>query len=262
MTDITYCNNLDLKKDCDSIYKYFPLKYLVSLLESRYLFFNKITSWEDPYENFFLKQVFTRTDGTLIDREIIEKCFNGFYGQCWTKEPESDAMWRIYSHFSLSATHIWDLGNAAIKIKVLREEIVKQVSASLKSCSVSLQDVEYLNGANITDWLRSLPIINRRNMVEYILKSLYIKRTEFEHEKEVRLFIHRPSVIGGDKSNLMVEINPTELIQEYVVDPRLSESQCNLIESYLLKLGIDKSKVMKSKLYSINESTLVVDAQS
>jgi len=69
-------------------------------------------------------------------------------------------------------------------------------------------------------------------------------------------------VIGGDKSNLMVEINPTELIQEYVVDPRLSESQCNLIESYLLKLGIDKSKVMKSKLYSINESTLVVDAQS
>ena len=48
-------NNLDGQA---YVYKYIPLKYLLSMLKNKKLRIDKITTWEDPYENFFLKEEF------------------------------------------------------------------------------------------------------------------------------------------------------------------------------------------------------------
>lgn len=84
-------HGLDLDKP---IYKYIPLKYVLQMLKSRQMYFSKVKSWEDTYENFFLKQDF-RIDGKMLSADNLAE---HVYGQSWTLLAESDAMWRIYSN--------------------------------------------------------------------------------------------------------------------------------------------------------------------
>lgn len=40
------------------VYKYIKLKYLIPLIENKKLRIDKVSEWDDPYENFFLKSNF------------------------------------------------------------------------------------------------------------------------------------------------------------------------------------------------------------
>ena len=84
-------NGLDLDKP---IYKYIPLKYVLEMFKTKKLYISKVKSWEDTYENFFLKQEF-RVFGKILKADHIA---DQIYGQSWTLLNESDAMWRIYSN--------------------------------------------------------------------------------------------------------------------------------------------------------------------
>jgi hypothetical protein len=50
--------------------------------------------WDDPFENFFLKQNAITSNGKLVS---LASLYDSWYGQCWTKHRDNDAMWRIYS---------------------------------------------------------------------------------------------------------------------------------------------------------------------
>ena len=40
------------------VYKYIRLEYLLSMLKNKKLRVDKVSTWEDPYENFFIKEDF------------------------------------------------------------------------------------------------------------------------------------------------------------------------------------------------------------
>ena len=40
------------------VYKYIRLEYLLSMLKDQKLRVDKVSTWEDPYENFFMKEDF------------------------------------------------------------------------------------------------------------------------------------------------------------------------------------------------------------
>ena len=49
--------------------------------------------WDDPFENFIMNST-----GLLPNGQKFSVGFRDhFYGQCWTRTRESDAIWRIYS---------------------------------------------------------------------------------------------------------------------------------------------------------------------
>jgi len=51
--------------------------------------------WDDPFENFFLQcEVRDDSDNSIGSLHEISK---NWYGQCWTKNRDSDAIWRIYN---------------------------------------------------------------------------------------------------------------------------------------------------------------------
>ncbi len=244
------------------IYKYIPLKYLIILLESKQLLFKKVSSWEDSYENLFLKQTFVNEDGDVVRKELIDLCFSGLYGQCWTDKKSSDAMWRIYSQLPQETSCVWDLGNTAIRIETDSEKLTKEIRKKLDGCGVELDGVSYKTEYEIKEWLNSLPTITRQNMTEFILESIFIKRIDFQHESEIRIIIHRPSEMDTGKSCIHIPVNPIEMINEFVLDPRLTDSQCEMIMIELTKYGVEDQKIRKSRLYDIYKTTLVVDAQS
>ena len=101
--------NLDLDTP---IYKYIPFKYLKLMIQNSNLYFGKVSSWEDVYENWFLKEQMVLSSGEKVSaKELIP----GVFGQSWTLQEESDAMWRIYS--KLDRTLHDYLDDTAVRIK-------------------------------------------------------------------------------------------------------------------------------------------------
>jgi hypothetical protein len=52
------------------------------------------SKWDDPFENFFLRSEISGARGERISMNSLER---DWYGQCWTYNNDTDAMWRIYS---------------------------------------------------------------------------------------------------------------------------------------------------------------------
>lgn len=75
------------------VYRIMPVKRVFELFESRQNVLVKPKNWEDPFENFILKCPVMFSDGTLAPIPLRDQT----YGQCWTFQKASDAMWRIYS---------------------------------------------------------------------------------------------------------------------------------------------------------------------
>lgn len=97
----------------DYVYKYIKLKHLIPLVENKKLRIDKVSEWDDPYENFFLKSYFY-TYASFYERIVqvsTDEIRNRTYGQSWTMIEESDAMWRIYSNKD-------DIENIAVKVKI------------------------------------------------------------------------------------------------------------------------------------------------
>jgi hypothetical protein len=77
------------------IYRTYVKKWLLPILTNKADALRNPSSWEDPFENFFLER--TRVEigpGELADLEALA---GDWYGQCWTNNSDADAMWRIYS---------------------------------------------------------------------------------------------------------------------------------------------------------------------
>jgi hypothetical protein len=76
------------------IYRTYSLEYALALFKSGTNGLVHPSRWDDPFENFFLKNGAVDENGNLVALDEVHK---DFYGQCWTIEEESDALWRIYS---------------------------------------------------------------------------------------------------------------------------------------------------------------------
>ncbi len=83
MQQSKYLNGLDSCKNC-YIYKIIPLDRLFELFTKRKNVLVHPRKWFDPFEKF-------------IGKIVPLNYENNFYGQCWTLQKASDAMWRIYS---------------------------------------------------------------------------------------------------------------------------------------------------------------------
>lgn len=58
------------------IFKYIPLKYLIKMLDDDTLYVNKVATWDDVYENFFLKQTFMY-ENRVVPSEMLNEIFGG-----------------------------------------------------------------------------------------------------------------------------------------------------------------------------------------
>jgi hypothetical protein len=253
----TYFRDRELKGICkdDYVYKYIPLKYLKAMLESKKLRINKVSTWEDPYENFFsksnfyafspfYKQYISVDTQNLIDRT---------YGQSWTFLEESDAMWRIYSN-------VKDLDLIAIRLKIKVDDLFDIVYTH-DNCmaTTSIGRVNYKTDKEINQWLDNIKdntdIIS--DFHKYVKDCLLIKRKPFSHEEEVRIIICN-GTSGTAEDFLEFDIKDLSVFEEFVIDPRLEQNCVGLITQRIEKLGIDRSKIRKSKLYDFQPTKLTI----
>ena len=98
------------------LYRFISFETFINLVVMKKDMFKRPCKWDDSYEGFMfalLDREDKRKDVIKILYEDISarnvpSTINNFsklwyakwlcYGQCWTKTPENDSMWRIYSY--------------------------------------------------------------------------------------------------------------------------------------------------------------------
>lgn len=230
------------------IYKYIPFKYLKLMIQNSNLYFGKVSSWEDVYENWFLKEQMVLSSGEKVSaKELIP----GVFGQSWTLQEESDAMWRIYS--KLDRTLHDYLDDTAVRIKTTARKLYNVIYANDEDFYTSyIGAVKYLSQNDFLKMQDSLSPLNSLDLSEVFVKSYFFKRAPFEHEKEVRpILIYSPKHENFGKDGVSFDIVFDNLIDEMVTDPRLTPDEYRTVRGQLIGLGAKSDKVRNSELYNI-----------
>ncbi len=177
------------------LFRYISLEDFINLAINHKDRFVRPSSWDDKYEGY----LFSRMEEPEDVRQIVSEMYynlcpgnyyaipdNYFrmwhskwftYAQCWSKHPETDAMWRCYSY-----------GNRAVRIRTRDDRLLahaKKVFPKEKQYSIYLEKVSY--------------DLSKKSMMERQIKQMkdsllahetyFHKRPAFNHEGEYRLLI-------------------------------------------------------------------------
>lgn len=238
-------NGIDLTAP---IYKYLPIQYVLSMIQNQKLAINRISKWDDVYENYILKQNYTLSNGTPID--VINQA-NGVFGQCWTTCPETDAMWRIYSP---------EPKYNAIRIKTTAEKLydtLYQSDNNMADTYIGL--VQYKAQKDIETDVLSLSPLDVRDFLSVVVKGSFIKRTEFSHEQEVRIVRILDSEQSTKAGELLYFPINSQFIEELCIDPRADNRITQQLTNDLMKAGASQNIITKSSLYQFNANSIVFD---
>ncbi|WP_105430490.1 DUF2971 domain-containing protein [Neorhizobium sp. T6_25] len=226
-----YINLSDIEKD-KPIYRIFPIARFIQLLTTKRLTLVKPKKWDDPFENLLLSSRFA------IGGEIAEMSVrDSVYGQCWTWHRETDAMWRIYSP-----------NKDGVR---LRSTPRKLLTALKKECGEHsdvkcfIGAVEYIAKRKMERTFKSIDIF--RTDGSGIAESLLYKRTEFSHEKEVRIiYSGEDGKCTSDIFEFSLDISDT--FDRILFDPRMSEDLRKSYTEAVKALGFN-SEIKRSTLY-------------
>ncbi len=247
--NIHYCQrnilNLDITETEElsdiPLYKYFSLNNLSYMLNGKKLFVDNISkSWEDCYENFFLKSTFYREQSLIGTDNLI----HGVFGQSWTTKTESDAMWRIYSS-----------DKNGIRIKTNAKKLFDAIYINDKAMANTwFGKVKYDVMQKIYQDLNNE--IQQQELYQVFQSTLpktqFMKRKEFDHEDEFRLIVMMDSeetVKYHQYKRIAYNIDIDDFIEEYCLDPRLLDGEFETQKQKLIALGADSNKIIKSNLY-------------
>lgn len=243
-----------------AVYKYMPLKYVKAMVQNRTLRIDRVSRWEDTYENWFLKEKIQLENGQI---GTAENLIPGVFGQCWSRKEESDAMWRIYS--TVTKSHEDEqksfeyLQNSAVRIKTTAKKIFDTIYLEDQDmASVYIGSVNYLSQDDFDNFVDSLTLLSPLLLNEVFRNSYFFKRDSFAHEEEIRPIIIIPNV-GDDrfgKEYLNYSIDPDSFVEELVADPRLSEEEYQYVLDQLQEAGARPDCISQSKLYKFKQITI------
>lgn len=234
-------DDLDIK-----VWRYMDFTKLVSLMDSRHLFFNRADQFADPFEGSWPKiNVAARQ---VIPDDIPEKARDSFQTEmaklgdftrnlvrykainCWhMNEHESAAMWNLYlksdEGIAVQSTY-----------RRLRDSIVDDEKVYLGVVRYIDYDKEWIDAGNL-------------------LSPFVHKRKSFEHEREVRALVSRWPVADNKfdlerdtiSHGLKIRVDLERMIERIYVAPSAPDWFADLVQSVIKRFGF-KFEVVHSKL--------------
>ncbi len=219
------------------IYRVFSFRRFCEQLQANQLSLRWPEKWDDPFENFILKGNAVLPEGLPI---MLKHLRRSLYGQCWTLHEESDAMWRIYTQTK----------GDGVKVRTTARKLIRAFPSE-RALSVYLGRVKYRSDGEIEQIMKSqFGDFMDNGVGEGLAKTLLIKRVEFEHEQEVRLIYTDVNDRDLLQDTYSFPVNPNELYEEIVLDPRLDDPYVEKSIQVIEKLGYS-GPIRKSSLYRI-----------
>lgn len=216
-----------------TIYRIFPITRFLEMIKNKQMVLVKPKLWDDPFENLLLLSRFQFDDGEIMEFESA----NSVYGQCWTENRESDAMWRIYSPQK-------DGIRVSTTPRKLLSALKKEVG-EFSSVRCFLGKVEYKNKKKLLEAFSQLHLLDTSG--EGIAKSLLYKRHAFSHEREIRLiYFGQDGTCEDDLFKFNFE--PATVIDRILFDPRMHKEVKEAYKNHIKTLGYD-FEIRRSTLY-------------
>ncbi|EKO3656987.1 DUF2971 domain-containing protein [Vibrio metschnikovii] len=241
--------NLEESDFSTYIYRTIPLNRLYELFQDRENTLVKPSLWEDTFENFVLKTKLRDKQNQVIEYNIHDR----MYGQCWTQERASDAMWRIYSPDKQS-----------VRIRTTIGALLDSISMSTvdrAKCGHCIGKVEYVREQELVGRATATFSENGEITFEGLFRSLLIKRRAFRHENEVRLIFCDWSETAGLQNVFKYDIEPHELISQMMLDPRLTYEEAETLKAEIRKQTGYQGDIKRSLLYRLPKS-LTIDVKT
>lgn len=247
MTDIRdhFLNEGEEITDDTRIYRVFSSERLSEMFHDKTLSLVVPAKWDDPFENFLAK---CRVEYDTYRNVDISRLFRNFYGQCWTLNRETDAMWRIYSPHKDGARVSTTVGRLLRSIVVATDPYL---SMSYYIGSVGYRTEGQLRATFENPENATAVAFDQtgRNQA----RILFLKREEFSHEREVRLLYRWWEHDTGEQRPEQVRqfpIEPNALFDDVLFDPRLDESTLPSKTLELRSLGF-ANYIGQSTLYKL-----------
>jgi hypothetical protein len=231
------------------------MKYMQKTLEEQTLVLTAPRLWEDPFEDILSACAIEYTGERPMRQEMFDAIRKPVFGQCWSQTVESDAMWRIYSRVHRDpVSGANTLANEeGVKIRTTPRKLLTALWTGLPSNpgdSCFLGRVEYMPEEGVKTYIAEEIRAHRLGAFSGGLghaKSLLFKRDPFAHEKEIRLIYVETQKENPDHI-VSFKINPNELFEEVILDPRLGANDARTREEELRSWGF-AGPIAKSELY-------------
>ncbi|WP_202943041.1 DUF2971 domain-containing protein [Alteromonas macleodii] len=228
--------NIDYSDRGAKIYRIMTVDRLLDMFETKTNVLVKPCLWDDPFENFLFNTPMVHKNGT----EYVSILRDRAYGQCWSLNVESDAMWRIYAP-----------EKNGVKIQTTISSLYNslyQGTARYPRISCFIGKVDYHPKSKLTALAKQVRDNGKsKGGSHYQAKSLLMKRVAFKHEDEVRLIYLDPNNIADQKIH-KYKFDPMSHIKSMTFDPRMGESLYRVYKKHIESLGFS-GKIIQSGLY-------------
>ncbi len=206
INNVTYRKIGELSRG-NYLYKYMDLESALRSFDKKIEFqedgptlrFVEPSAWDDKYEGRFYNATYNGKNFNLDTTPFLYAC-------CFSSKRENEAAWILYSHNRTG------LASRCVEFTLNRNKLREQLVKNLKNCSIYIGMVNYQN-KEVIDNIH-LPYIDdekqqiNHNYKKYFshftteryIELLLLKRTTFEHEKEVRIFLIPDSERKNQKS--------------------------------------------------------------
>jgi hypothetical protein len=236
MWNMTNYINIDPAQRGKKIYRVMTVERLLEMFETSTNVLVKPILWDDPFENFLFNTPILRKNG----EEYVSALRKRAYGQCWSLNIESDAMWRIYAP-----------GKNGVKIQTTVSNLYNSLYRSVSEyprMSCYIGKVDYHSKNKLTTLAKEVRD-NGKSMggSNYQAKSLLMKRVAFKHEEEVRLIYLDP--INRTENRIHpYHFDPMLHVKSMTFDPRMNECLYRVYKKHIESLGFS-GRIIQSGLY-------------
>tara|TARA_R110001583_G_scaffold10183_2_gene47403 strand:+ start:182 stop:907 length:726 start_codon:yes stop_codon:yes gene_type:complete len=217
-----------------SVYRIISESRLFELFDTQKNVLVRPSMWEDPFENFILNSTVRTGDGELGGFGFRDDLF----GQCWTFQKASDAMWRIYSS-----------DKRGVRIRSTPRKLLASLSAGLGEWATSqafVGKVRYLPDAKMRKFARD--VFRGGLDVETVVSTLLVKRPAFAHEREMRIVYFDRAKSKTDLYSYNLDAH--QLIDQMMTDPRLTADETGEFQELIRSKTKFQGNILRSLLYA------------
>lgn len=206
------------------VYKYLRIQKAIDYLKERRVTFVKLHTWSDPTEKAFAMATIKTKDGRVLNPEQLPLV----YALCVTSNQASEAAWVVYQHIKKSADDDLvvkekkgkkdtkkkeSIVRGCVKFSIMFKAFLSQIEDWAKENGYKL----YVSRIRYFDWpemrtVQKLDSAFQRMVfekdapfIENYLRLLSLKRTSYEYENEIRLFLVKWPC-GGNQTTESIDV--------------------------------------------------------
>lgn len=211
--------------------------------------------WDDEYERRFYTADYSKVDSDPMKTPRL-------FATCFATRRDSEPAWMVYDR----------AGKRCVQFCINQVALRTELARKLKGFFIVEGAVEYVNNYNLNTLHlskdqdgESIDFYNQYFTdfsLEKYLHLLLLKRTAFEHEREIRVFIRRKNDKGKksttkeDAEHIDISLDWLSFLEGIKVDYKCTETEISLLQYHINKL-IDKSTIRKERKEELRKKLII-----